>query len=326
MNQSPKVAGQEAIAELPEAEDIDSLPLYRRKGLIAVVAIVLLGGVFGMWYYYTKIRGFESTDDAYIDGHRGAISSKILGRILDLMVDEGDTVHQRQILIRLDDADLKSQEAASAAQLEDAKQNVPLAEVTVARARDDFNRAQSQFKNKVIPQEQFEHARSALAAAETQVKISRSKVATADAQLNVIRTNIQNTVIVSPMNGVVAKRYALKGDVVQAGQPVFAIYDLSDVWITANFEETKLTSLHVGDPVEVSVDAYPDVRITGSILQFSASTASQFSLIPPNNASGNFTKVTQRVPVKIAIDRSSFDAKRYQLLPGMSVEVKVKEG
>ena len=312
-------------SEEPDAEDIDSLPLYKRTGLLVVVAIVLAAAMGGGWYYYTQIRGFENTDDAFIDGHRGAISSKILGRIVELRVDEGDTVKRGDILLKLDDSDLRAQEAASSAAWEDARQNIGLSDVNAARASDDFARAQVQFKTKVISQEQFEHARSALAAMESQQKIARSRVATAEAQLNVVRTNLQNTVVISPMNGVIAKRYALRGDVVQAGQAVLSVYDLSDVWITANFEETRVGSLHIGDGVQVSVDAYPSITVHGTFIQFGASTASQFSLIPPNNAAGNFTKVTQRVPVKIRIDDLAKISAGHPMLPGMSVEVRIRE-
>jgi membrane fusion protein (multidrug efflux system) len=118
----------------------------------------------------------------------------------------------------------------------------------------------------------------------------------------------------------------MAGDVVQPGQPIFSIYDLQHLWVTANFEETKLASIRLNDPVEISVDAYPDSHFEGRVIQLGANTASQFSLIPPNNASGNFTKVTQRVPVKISIEdkESSSHSRSSQLLPGMSVEVKVK--
>jgi membrane fusion protein (multidrug efflux system) len=112
--------------------------------------------------------------------------------------------------------------------------------------------------------------------------------------------------------------------VVQPGQPILSVYDLTSLWVTANFEETKIRSLRLGDVVEISVDAYPDTLWHGRVIQFGASTASQYALIPPNNASGNFTKITQRIPVKIAIDRSTTPPPSHRLVPGMSVEVRVR--
>jgi len=128
------------------------------------------------------------------------------------------------------------------------------------------------------------------------------------------------------MNGVVSKRWALVGDVVQAGQSIFSVYELKNIWVTANLEETSLEALRSSDKVEIIVDSYPDIKFSGTVFQIGANTASQFSLIPPNNASGNFTKVTQRVPVKISIERSAGVDPRRQvdLLPGMSVEIKVR--
>ncbi len=309
-----------------DGEAIDALPLYRKKRILIPTAILLLVAAAAYWYYVTNIRGFNATDDAYVDGNRVSISAKILGRITDLRAGEGDTVKHGIVIVSLDDADLRAQEEQSEAALADARQGIELARVNMDRALDDFQRAESQYKTKVIPLEQYEHAKSALAATRTQQKMADTRVATAAAQLHVVRTNLLNTKILAPMDGIVAKRYALPGDVVQAGQPILSVYDLSSVWVTANFEETKIGSIRIGDPVEISVDAYPDRKIAGKVRQFGASTASQFSLIPPNNASGNFTKVTQRVPVKISIDPTSIPGTGQPLLPGMSVVVRVKVG
>ena len=147
----------------------------------------------------------------------------------------------------------------------------------------------------------------------------------AQSQLGVIQTQLNNTVIVSPMTGVISKRWALTGDVVQPGQSVLTIYNVKDVWVIANLEETGLSALRLGDTVGISVDSYPKVKFAGTIIRLGSNTASQFSLIPPNNASGNFTKVTQRVPIKISIELVDNNQRwQVKLLPGMSVEVKVK--
>jgi membrane fusion protein (multidrug efflux system) len=310
--------------EVDNGKDIDEAPIYRKKHVVIPTGILLLIAAAGSWYYYTRVRGFDATDDAFIDGNRVSISARILGRIVTLNADESDTVTQGATLVHLDDADLKAQEAQSAAALDDARQATALADVNADRAEDDFKRAEKQYKTSVIPLEQFEHAKSALAAARTQQKMAKTRIATAEAQLNVVRTSLLNTDIAAPMDGVVAKRYALPGDVVQPGQPILSVYDLGSLWVTANFEETKISSLRLGDVVEISVDAYPDTLWHGRVIQFGASTASQYALIPPNNASGNFTKVTQRIPVKIAIDRTSASTSSHRLLPGMSVEVRVR--
>jgi membrane fusion protein (multidrug efflux system) len=287
---------------------------------------LIIVAAVGAWYWYVNLREFDSTDDAYVDGNRVSISSKILGRIIQLTVDEGDSVKAGQVIVRLDDSDLRAQDEQAKAALAYAQETVTLAKVNVDKAQDDYQRAKIQFDGNIIPKEQYDHAQKSMQAAQAQYSISLAQVGTARAQLGVVQTQLLNTTIAAPFDGVVSKRWALAGDVVQPGQPIFSIYDLQHLWVTANFEETKLASIRLNDPVEISVDAYPDSHFEGKVIQLGANTASQFSLIPPNNASGNFTKVTQRVAVKISIGDtdSSGQASPPQLLPGMSVEVKVK--
>ena len=305
-------------------EGINGVPLYRRKRVVIPALIFVAAACVAAWYWYVNYRGYDSTDDAYVDANRVSISSKMLGRIVELAADEGDTVKAGEVIVRLDDADLRAQEAQAQAALVSAEENVKLTAVNLSRARDDYQRAQAQYAGKVIPQDQYDHALKTLEAARAQQSIALAQVGSAKAQLGVVETSLRNTVIVSPMDGVVAKRWLLVGDVAQPGQPIFAVYDVAHVWVTAHFEETKMRSLALGAPVEISVDAYPKLRFTGKVYQLGTNTAAQFSLIPPNNASGNFTKITQRVPVKISITRSNDPAVRAPLLPGMSVEVKVK--
>jgi membrane fusion protein, multidrug efflux system len=299
---------------------------YRKKSIVIPILLLILGAAAITAYWYLELRGFISTDDAYIDGDRVSLSAKMLGRIAQLAVDEGDTVQPGQRLVQLDDADLRAQEAQAQANLDYARQNVNLATVNLQRAQDDFQRAAVQIKDHIIPQEQYDHAQKALEVARAQHGIVLAQVQTANAQLRMVQTQLENTHITAPFAGVVARRWVIAGDVVQPGQPIYTIYDVNNIWVTANFEETKIFSIHPGDPVEISVDAYSGQTVNGKVILIGAAAASQFSLIPPNTASGNFTKVTQRVPVKISItNRSIINGKDPALLlPGMSVEVKVR--
>lgn len=307
-----------------ESQDVETVPLYRKKRVLIPFFLLIVVATWAVWYWYTNFRAYDSTDDAYIDADRVAISSKMLGRITQLTVDEGDTVKAGQVLVRLDDSDVRAQEQLAKAALISAEQNVELAKVNLEKADEDYQRAEKQYKDTVIPKEEFDHAQKARDVADAQQSIAVAQVGSARAQLGVAQTNLQNTIIVSPMDGVVSKRWALAGDVVQPAQPIFSIYNLDTVWVTANFEETKLSSIHLGDPVEISVDSYSEYQFHGKVIQLGSNTASQFSLIPPNNASGNFTKVTQRVPVKISMGPAPDSLASMPLLPGMSVEVKVK--
>lgn len=303
--------------------------LIKKKRFVIPILLLLLAAILIAGYWYLYLRGYVSSNDAYIAGDPITVSSKVLGRVTQLTVDEGDTTKEGQLLVRLDDSDLRAQEAQAKAALEYTEKNVLLARVGSDRAKDDFDRASIQFGDKAITREQYDHARQALEMAQAQHKVALSQVNTSKAQLGVVETQLKNTRIFASVSGVVARKWLMPGDIAQPGQPIFTIYDLNNVWITANFEETKLASIHLGDPAQISVDTYPGREFKGSVLLVGAATASQFSLIPPSNASGNFTKVTQRVPVKISIDATNprnaeEHSDRVSLLPGMSVEVKIR--
>lgn len=306
-------------------DDIDSVPLYKKKRLIIPLLILIIAAVVIAYYWYMNMQDFVSTDDAYIDANSVSISTKMLGRIDFLGTDEGDTVKSGEILVKLDKSDLQAEEAAAKSNLELAQKSIPLAQVNISRAQDDFNRAQVQYKGGITTKEQYDHAQKALEAAQAELNIELAKISAAKSQIGVIESKLNNALISSPMDGIVAKRWVLTGDVVQAGQPIFTIYDMKNIWITANLEETKLNHIHLGDPVDIAVDSYSDIHFSGKVFEIGNYTASEFSLIPPNNASGNFTKVTQRIPVKISItDSSSNTGQKFILRPGMSVEVSVK--
>ncbi|MGC8595021.1 MAG: HlyD family secretion protein [Candidatus Kryptoniota bacterium] len=307
-----------------DAEDVESVPLFKKKRIVLPILLLLSAAAIAGYYWYMNMQDFVSTDDSYIDANSVSISTKMLGRIVYLGTDEGDTVKEGQTLVRLDDSDLRAQKASAKAQLELAQRGVPLAEVDVSRAQDDFNRAEVEYKGGVITKEQYDHAQKALEAARAEFAIALSKVTAARSQLGVIESQLLNTVVNSPVNGVVAKRWVLPGDVVQPGQPIFTIYDMKNIWVTANLEETKLGHVRIGDPVEINVDAYPAIKFHGSVFQIGNYTASEFSLIPPDNASGNFTKVTQRVPIKVSINDPVNTTVKPVLRPGMSVEISIK--
>ncbi len=306
-------------------EEIEAVPLYRRKRVVIPLLLLIVLAVGAGWYWYVSLRDFISTDDAYIDADRATVSSKILGRIDKLYVDEGATVAHGDTLARLDNSDQLAQEKQARASLDYAQEAINPARVALAKAEEDFQRAEVEYKGGTTTKEQHDHARQALDAARADVSLALTRVTTAHAQLDVVETQLHNTVINSPIDGKVAKRWVLEGDVVQAGQPIFSVYNVDSVWVTSNFEETNIGRIRLNDPVEISVDAYPHKTFRGRVIQLGSYTASEFSLIPPNNASGNFTKVTQRVPVKISVDGQVDDpGDRTPLLPGMSVDVRIK--
>lgn len=317
---------KEIIDEMDDDQPIESIPLYKKK-IVLIPFVLLVIAAIAAWYWYVNFNKYVSTDDAYVDGNRVSISSKVLGRIEKLYVDEGDTLKEGQVVARLDSLDLLAQRDRVLADLILANNSISLEKVNLEKAVEDYDRAQFQYEQNIIPKEQYDHIKKSLESAQVQLKIAEAKVNATQSQLNVINTQLQNTVITSPMNGVIAKKWILEGDVIQPGQPIFTVYDLKNLWVTSNFEETKLSKIKLGASVIIDVDAYPDIEVQGKVIQLGSNTASQFSLIPPNNASGNFTKVTQRIPIKISIDKIISKENKntdITLLPGMSVEAKVK--
>ncbi len=307
-------------------ENNKSVRLYKKKRFILPVLFLLIAAVLVAVYWFMFLRNYVSTDDAYVDANQLDVSTKILGRITELNLSEGDTVKEGKLLVQLDDSDLKAQEQQEMANISEDEHNVTLAQVALELAGNDYRRTTELYKDSVVTWDKFDRTEKAYRMAQAQVEIARARVKTAKAKLNVLQTQLENTKIFSPMTGVIAKKWVSLGEVVQPGQPIYTVYDLKNVWVTANFEETKLASIHLDDPVEISVDTYSGMKFEGRVFLIGAVTAAQFSLIPPNNASGNYTKVTQRIPVKISIQQKpgSPGSDPFVLLPGMSVEVKVR--
>ena len=320
--------GNKIMNDNKSNNNTNSKPLLKQKRFWIPFFIILIAAAAG-WYWYQGQLGYVSTDDAFVDGNKLSLASKMLGRITSLYVDEGDNVTQGELLVRMDSTDLIAQRNQAFITLKLAQDNIKLAQVNLSKAQTDYDRAKQQYDENIIPKEQYDHSKSALEIAQAELNIAKTKVQTAKAQLNIIDTQLQNTTIYSPMNGVVAKRWVLEGDVVQPGQPIFSIYNLDSLWVTADLQETDIASVKVGQYAEIDVDSYPDHVFDGNIIQIGSNTASQFALIPPSNAAGNFTKITQRIPVKISVQyvqpqNQETDPGSYKLLPGMSVEVKIR--
>jgi membrane fusion protein (multidrug efflux system) len=223
-----------------------------------------------------------------------------------------------------------------------AEANVEAAKVQVWKTTQDFERYQNLYNDQAITKAQFDDAKAAKDAAEAQLVVAQSQVpvqtkkvssdqtqvgATASniasrlADIDYAKLQISYTVIVAPSSGIVSKRSIQLGQLVQAGQVLFSVVHSNDIYITANFKETQVGDLRLNDRVDVEVDAFPDSAIHGIVQSFSGATGAKFSLLPPDNATGNFVKVVQRIPVKIILQADS--ALLQSLRPGMSVKVVV---
>ncbi len=290
-----------------------------------MLLIGLVGGllIFTGIGWYIHARKYVYTNDAYLDGYQIQVSADIEARIIKLFVDEGDFVQTGQLLCQLDESIYNSRKEDALTNVSFLEENVKLQKITMNKLHDIYVVARQEFQNQIISYIEFDKIEKDYHFAMANYKVAEANLVNGIAKLGVIEELLRHTKIFAPRDGSIAKRWVVAGDVAQIGQPLFNLTDVKNIWVTANLEETKVGHLQPGDPVDIRIDAYPDRHFTGSIFVVRAAAASQFSLIPPDNATGNFTKVVQRVPIKILLDVPKSKEPLY-LYPGMSAEIHVK--
>ncbi|MEJ2070809.1 MAG: HlyD family secretion protein [Syntrophobacterales bacterium] len=305
-----------------------------RLGLILLL-LVFIGAGLGYWYYLTI---FVSTDDAYVDGHIGIISPQVSGRVSQVLVDNNDFVRKGQILVTLEPQDYQVAVAHAEANLNRLRQDLASQYVKVSKARAEVSEAEATlnqaitdryryrnlFERRTVPKQTLDRVntqykvakatveqaqqneREALAAIGGSTKIpleEQPAIKEAEARLQQARLNLGYTKVMAHFSGYVTRRQVKVGNWVQPGQALMALVplEIKELWISANYKETQLTNVCIGQPAEVTVDAYPKVKFKGKVDSIMAGTGSAFSLLPPENATGNWVKVVQRVPVKIVL-------------------------
>ncbi len=328
-----------------------------RRVLLAVAIIVALAAAIPGFRYYRYIESHVSTDDAYVDGTVALVSSRVAGTVTNVYVEDNWTVKEGQLLLTLDPRDFDVRVEQAQAQLERARQSVDelYALVDAARsgvsltvsqlkqAKIDFMRAKALKEEGVNSIQQYDQANTALgiamadeALAEHQLTQAKAAlgarndgqsryalpvVQQAEAALEAAKLDLGYTKLTAPFTGVVTHKTAHVGNRVQVGEPLLAIVPLGRLYITANFKETQLTDVRVGQKAEVVADIYPNYTYNGHVDSISMGTGAAFSILPPENATGNWVKVVQRVPVKIVIDGPEPEDKPLRL--GLSVEVAI---
>ena len=326
----------------------------RTRQLVLLTAVLVLAGVAVSLYWFLFARFYEETDDAYVGGNVIQISSQVSGTVTAIKADDTQIVKAGQPLVALDAADSKlalaQAQAALAQAVRQTRQlflsndtlaaNVAAAETNLARARDDVQRRQAGIASGAVSQEDLAHAQDAVKNSSAALDQARAALAAnraltdhtsvtahpnvlqAATQVRTAYLNYARVNIVAPVAGFVSKRSVQLGQRIAAGSPLMAIVPLEQVWIDANFKEGQLKHLRIGQPVEVIADVYGnDVKYKGSVVGFSAGTGSAFSLLPAQNATGNWIKVVQRVPVRIALDPE--EVKAHPLRVGMSTTATV---
>ncbi|EEX11768.1 secretion protein, HlyD family [Citreicella sp. SE45] len=321
------------------------------KAIVLVAAIALAGG--GLWVWWQHERIHPSTDDAYLKANVLTIAPQVGGRVSEVAVAENAHVSAGDLLFTIDAAELEATVQSAQANLDRARQqttaaitdlsaasaNVDSARAALSEAQDAYGRTEKLFTMGDVPQAArdqaamtrdqaqaaFDSANAALAASREQAGApgdDNPAVRAAEAQLTLAQINLNHARVTAPVSGWIANLDVRPGALVSPNAPLFSLVEDGDWWIDANFKETDLERLRPGQPVNIDIDMYPGVTLTGTLQSLGAGAGAVFSLLPPQNASGNWVKVTQRFPVRIAIDTRPDDPD-LQLRVGASTTVTV---
>jgi membrane fusion protein (multidrug efflux system) len=337
-------------------------PLYKRPIVVLAAFVVLLAVVIGAIVFWRHSRHHETTDDAFIDGRASAVAAQVAGRVIKLHVTDNQAVRAGDVLVDIDPRDNESRREQARAQLAQAQGQVETArsqvdvrraaalqagastrqaQAELVKAEQDIARvrevdAQAVSRQQVDAAEAavrsaratLDAARSAERSAQAQVSAAEAQVRAADAELQAARASVNSADlqlsynrVVAPVDGRVTRRVVELGNVVSPGQPMMSIV-ADGFWVTANYKETQLQRMRPGQVVHIEVDAYPDVSFRGRVDSVQRGTGAYFSMLPAENATGNYVKVVQRVPVKIVFDDDR--VRNYAIGPGMSVKPDVE--
>jgi membrane fusion protein (multidrug efflux system) len=322
-------------------------------GVVTLAALALIA--FGVRHLMFT-RHHVSTDDAQVEGHIIPILPRVAGYVATVDVNENQSVRAGQTLVTIDPRDLRSRLAQAEsdlavalatagsghgasgqapAQLQAARATVAQARANARKAESDLERYRPLAERNIVSRQQLDaaeaaetSARAQLASAEEQAIAASAAVRGAQGRVGAMRAardqaalQLSYADIAAPTQGVVSRKSVEVGQYVQAGQPLMSVVPLEDVWVVANLKETEVRDITPGDKVELQVDTYPGRRFHGHVESVSPATGARFSLLPPDNATGNFTKVVQRIPVRMRIDDPVDPA--HPLRPGMSARVTV---
>jgi membrane fusion protein (multidrug efflux system) len=345
------------IAAEPRRRLMAGMRRYRRLLLLVVLPLIaLLGGIT----FYLNGGRYVTTDDAYVGAQKVLITPDISGKIISVAVKEGQQVSTGDILFQIDPVPFRLALAQARAKLDDAKtshdnlvanvklygQTIDLVNAGIALKQRDVDRKSSLVKSNFGSQLDMDNSATALVTAQAQLQLVKQQSSTAlnqllgnpelpleqfpaymqaKAVLDDAQRNLDLTTVRAPMNGIATQVEQIQlGRFVMAGSPVFSVIDTSNPWVDANPKESDFTYVAVGQPVTVDVDAFPDHVFKGTVGSLSPGTGAQFAILPPQNATGNFVKVVQRVPVRIYFD--SNDKFVLKLKAGMSAYTTIDTG
>lgn len=349
---SPRANG--APSSDPDAPANGNGGRKRRLVLGAIAAFFVVAGLgwYLLWLFVFSQR--EVTDDAYVNGNQVAVSAQVSGTVVAVLADDTQRVDAGQALVKLDPTDaevaLSKAKSALANAVRQVRQQTAMAsqydsgiaarQLDLARAQADLARRQPLLADKAIAPEEVTHARDAVETARTALDVATRQAAASHALVDgtdvghnasVLQAkaafreawiNNERNAIVAPIGGYIAQRSVQVGMRVQPGQALLTVIPLHDLWVDANFKESQLAHIRIGQPAKVESDLYGGgVEFDGRVIGLGAGTGSSFALLPPQNASGNWIKVVQRIAVRVALDPQQLE--KYPLRVGLSTSVKV---
>jgi membrane fusion protein (multidrug efflux system) len=340
---------------MSESDSPSVTPNERRRlavRLSTTLALLLVAGAataFGLRGVFSS----ESTDDAFVEGHLVYLSPRVTGQVVEVLVEENQPVRAGDLLVRIDPSDYEVRLAHARADLDAARNRMVQAQAAAAaaaaqtraaearlrHAERELARARGLFERGAGSHTALDAALAERDAAEAEVRAGQQRetaeravlgneapVRQAEAAVREAELGLEWTAVVAPFDGHVGRKSVEVGATVAPGQPLLTLVDDTESWVVANFKETQIGRMAVGDRVHIDVDAFPDRRFVGHVESISPATGAKYALIPPDNATGNFTKVVQRVPVRIALDAVEGGPRGEELaaLPiGLSVNVRV---
>ncbi|WP_206998784.1 EmrA/EmrK family multidrug efflux transporter periplasmic adaptor subunit [Trinickia mobilis] len=330
----------------------------RKRMMTLLVIVILIAAVAYGLYYFLDARFYEDTDDAYVNGNVVQITPQVTGTVVAVNADDTQTVKEGDPIVMLDGADariaLQQAEATLAQTVRQVRgifvddnqyqAQVALRQSDLSKAQDDLRRRMQVAQTGAVSQEEISHARDAVNAAQASLDAAEQQLASnraltanttiathpnvmaAAAKVRDAYLAYARNTLPAPVTGYVAKRSVQVGQRVSPGTPLMAIVPLNAVWVDANFKEVQLKHMRIGQPVEMTADVYgSSVTYHGKVVGFSAGTGSAFSLLPAQNATGNWIKVVQRLPVRISLDPQELAKHPLRIGLSMQVDVNIKQ-
>ncbi len=324
-----------------------------KKTVYIVFFLIVLGAAMGGYYMYQNYKSYVTTDNAYLKEDFTIVAPRVGGTVINVPVKENDYVKKGTVLVEIDprDYEVKVTQAEMALimaknnrdslhqKIKEADAGLEAVKAELEKAELDYERAKRLYEKQLIPKEQFERA-------DTFLKVKRARYEAAEREKEQIKASLGNqingeeaivkhneailkearqylsyTKILAPQDGYIARKTVETGNVVAPGQPLMALVPLREPYVEANFKETEVGKIKVGDKAKIKIDLYKDEEFEGTVDSISTGTGVVFSLLPPENATGNWIKVVQRIPVKIKFDKLP---ENRTLRLGLSCEVKVK--